>query len=314
MKVLVTGASGFVGRELCACLERSGHTVIRAMRRPGPAIGVVIGNIDGGTSWAAALSDAPDAVLHLAARVHVMGAEGTDAARLYRQVNSEGTTNLARQSAAAGVKRFVFLSTIKVLGEGGNRPYKADDPAAPCGPYAVSKWQAEQGLLEIAGRTGMEAVILRPPLVYGPGVGANFLRLMQAVDAGWPLPFAAIRNRRSLIHVGNLVDAIVACLTQAKAAGKTFMVSDDEDVSTPELVRRIASSLGRRPRLFPVPPAGFRLCGQLLGKGAAIERLLGSLTADCAPIRTELGWAPPHTMQDGLAIAAEWYRKIKASS
>ncbi len=251
-------------------------------------------------------------MVHLAAHVHGMQEAEDDAAVLYRQVNTEGTLNLARQCAAGGVRRFVFLSTVKVLGEGREEPYHANDPAIPIGPYAISKWEAEQGLQEIAEHTGMEVVILRPPLVYGPGARANFLRMMRTIDKGIPLPFGAIQNRRSLLYVDNLVDAIRVCLNHPAATGKTYLVSDVDDVSTPELIRRMASALGRPARLLPVPCRWMRFVGQLLGKQAVVNRLLDSLTVDSQPIREELNWSPPYSMQTGLVATAEWYRKVKA--
>jgi len=200
---------------------------------------------------------------------------------------------------------------VKVNGEwtDPDRPFTSGDRAAPEDAYAQSKYGAEYGLLEISAQTGMEAVILRPLLVYGPGVGANFLRLMQAVDSGLPLPLGASRNQRSLIYLGNLVDAISVCLAHPAATNKVYLVNDSEDVSTPELARRIAAALGRPARLLPVPGSWMRLTGRLLGKDAAVERLLGSLAVDSMPIREELGWSPPYTMQAGLAATAEWYLK-----
>lgn len=311
MNILVTGASGLVGQALCTHLERNGHTVLRAVRRASTADELPISNIDGATSWRQVLREDLDAIVHLAARVHVMQEESADADTLYRQTNTEGTLNLARQCAAAGVRRFVFVSSIKVLGEGRDSPYQPYDEAHPEGPYAISKWEAEQGLREIAATSGMEVVIVRPPLVYGPGVRANFLRLMMLVDRGWPLPFGSINNRRSLVFLGNLVDAIASCLTHPNATGKTYHVSDGEDVSTPELIRRLAHALGKPPRLLPVPRTWMRLAGRGLSKGPAVERLLGSLTVDSGSIRRELGWSPPYTMQNALEQTAVWYHEAR---
>lgn len=313
MNILVTGSNGLVGRELCATLEQSGHSVIRAVRRSTVAWELGVGNINGQTNWARVLTNPIDTVVHLAARVHVMCAESENTATMYQEVNTEGTLNLARQCAAKGVKRFVFLSTVKVMGEGKDQPYRSDAPVIPAGPYAVSKWMAEQGLLEITSQTGMEIVILRPPLVYGPGVGANFLQLLKAIDSGLPLPLGAIQNKRSLVYLGNLVDAIGVCLIHPAAAGKTYLVSDSDDVSTPELVRRIAIALGRPARLLPVPESWMRFVGKLLYKEAAIERLINSLTLESQPIKEELGWFPPYSMQAGLVATTEWYHMTKST-
>ncbi len=308
MNILVTGANGLVGTALCAVLEQGGHTLIKTVRSAAAAADVAVGHIDGHTDWSAALAKAPQAVVHLAARVHQMQDTAAEAA-LYRQVNTEGALNLARQCVAAGVKRFVFVSTAKVLGEGQPEPYRRDDPALPQGAYACSKWDAEQALLELGQQSALEVVILRPPLVYGPGVGANFLRLLQGVDKGLPLPFGCIRNRRSLVFLGNLVDAIACCLEHPAAVGQTYLVSDGEDLSSAELVRRMAAALGRAPRLLPVPTGLLRFAGTLLGKQAEMERLMGSLALDSAPLREELGWTPPYTLDQGLQETADWFKQ-----
>jgi UDP-glucose 4-epimerase len=233
--------------------------------------------------------------------------EVSDPLGAFRAVNVDGTLNLARQAAQAGVRRFVFLSSIKVNGEGCEEPYREGDAACPQDPYAISKWEAEQGLRQIELETGMDVVILRPPLVYGPGVKANFQRLLAAVDKGWPLPLGAVGNRRSLLYLGNLVDAIQLCLVHPAAAGQTYLVSDGEDVSSPELVRRLARAMGCPARLLPVPPAWLRLAGGLLGRRAVVERLLGSLVVDSSRIRRELGWSPPFRLDAGLAETVQHY-------
>lgn len=300
MRVLLTGANGFVGRSLCKCLNAHGHVVVPAVRRVSGLAGeVVVGSFDGVTDWASALA-ACDAVVHLAARVHVMNDRAQDPLALYRATNTEATLNLARQAAQAGVKRFVFVSTIKVNGEGRDEPYRETDAPAPKDAYAVSKWEAEQGLLRIAADTGLEVVILRPPLVYGPGVKANFQRLLSTARRGWPLPLGAIRNRRSLLYLGNFVDAIRVCVEHPDAAGQTFLLDDGQPVSTPELIRAVARAMGRPVRLLAVPVGMLIFIGAMLGKRDAVARLTGSLWVDASLIRSRLGWAPPYSMEAGL--------------
>jgi UDP-glucose 4-epimerase len=219
----------------------------------------------------------------------------------FRSINTVATLNLARQAAQVGVKRFVFVSSIKVNGEGRAVPYRETDAPAPEDAYAISKWEAEQGLRQIERETGMEVVILRPPLVYGPGVKANFLRLIQVVKRGWPLPLGAIRNRRSLLYLGNFVDAIRLCVEHPAAAGQTFLLDDGEPVSTPELIRALARAMGRPARLLAVPVSALEFAGMLLGRRAAVARLMGSLWVDGSAIRSRLGWTPLFSMEAGLA-------------
>jgi UDP-glucose 4-epimerase len=308
MRIAVTGAAGFVGRALCSPLSQKSHICIPVVRRAsGLPNEFVVGNIDVNTDWHAALARC-DAVIHLAARVHVMNDTPHNPLALYRATNTDATLNLARQAAQAGVKRFVFISTIKVNGEGRDAPYRETDTAAPVDAYAISKWEAEQGLWQIAADTGLEVVILRPPLVYGPGVKANFLRLIHIVKRGWLLPLGAIRNRRSLLYLGNFVDAIRLCVEHPAAAGQTFLLDDGEPVSTPELIRAIARALGRPARLLAVPVGLLELGGALLGKQAAVARLTGSLFADSSATRSRLGWVPPFTLQQGLAATVADYQ------
>ncbi|MHB1215037.1 MAG: UDP-glucose 4-epimerase family protein [Thiobacillus sp.] len=301
MKALVTGATGFVGTALCARLAANGLEVVPAVRgKSGLPHERVVGNLDASTDWAAALTGC-NVVIHLAARVHVMDDTAQDPLALYRATNTETTLNLARQAAQAGVKRFVFISTIKVNGEGRDAPYRETDIPAPEDAYAISKWEAEQGLWQIAQDTGLEVVILRPPLVYGPGVKANFLRLLRTVERGWPLPLGAIRNRRSLLYLGNFVDAIRLCIEHPDAAGQTFLVDDGQPVSTPDLIRAMARAMGRPAHLLAVPVGMLELAGTLLGKRAAVARLTGSLFVDGLFLRTRLGWTPPYSLEAGLA-------------
>lgn len=310
--ILVTGANGFVGRVLCRRLEDADFSVTAAWRGNGsppdaaaraievPSIGP---QDDFGT-----LFDGCRAVVHLAARVHVMRENAAAELETYRRTNVGGTLNLARQAASAGVRRFIFLSTAKVLGEEGDLGGRGDELACPEGPYSMTKFEAEQGLKGICAETGMELVVLRPPLVYGPGVRANFLRLLRAIDGGWPLPLGAVRNRRSMIYVGNLADAIVRCIDHVAANGRTYLVSDGEDLSSPELVRRLARELGRPPRLLSVPVPWLRVAARLLGKGRELDRLAGSLYFDATEISTELGWSPPVKLDAALADTVRWYR------
>ena len=300
MTILVTGASGFVGTALCAQLAATGHAPRPAVRTAHGLPGeVVVGDIDARTDWTAALNGC-DVVVHLAARVHVMHDTTHNPLALYRATNTDATLNLARQAACAGVRRLVFISSIKVNGEGRETLYRESDDAAPEDAYAISKWEAEQGLLQLAQDSGLEVVILRPPLIYGPGVGANFRRLMNLVERGWPLPLGAIRNQRSLLYLGNFVDAIQRCIAHPAAPGKTFLLDDGAPVSTPELIRALAQAMHRPARLLALPPRALAFIGTLLGKRAAIARLTGSLYVDSSAIRAQLGWTPPFSMQAGL--------------
>jgi nucleoside-diphosphate-sugar epimerase len=315
MRVLVTGSNGFVGQALLAQLTAAGFQVCAAVRQASERIEdaaktVLVGNIGPSTHWGSAL-DGITAVVHLAARVHRMRAEQSDELAAYRCANTGATANLARQATAHGVRRFVYLSSGKVNGEGmPGRAYMESDLANPQDPYSVSKWEAECELREIASHSGLEVAILRPPLVYGPGVKANFLRLLGTVQAGWPLPLGAIHNRRSFIYVGNLASAITACLTHPSAVGKTYMVSDGEDISTHELVRRVAREMDVPARLIPVPPWMLRSAAVLLGRRAVFDRLCGDFAVDSSAIRRDLGWEPPWTMEQGLAETARWYRSL----
>jgi nucleoside-diphosphate-sugar epimerase len=307
MRCLITGASGFVGRTLCATLAQEGHDIVRAVRGATEIANArSVGVIDAGTDWSGVL-EGMQAVVHLAARVHVMRDEATEPLAAFREVNTAGSLNLARHCSVAGVRRLVFVSSIKVHGEGCESPYSESDQPAPQDAYAISKWEAEQGLREIEAETGLEVVILRPPLVYGPGVGANFLRLMRAVERGLPLPFGSVNNRRSLLGLDNLVDAIRLCLEHPFAAGRTFLLSDCEDVSSAELIRRLAKEMNRSARLLPIPPSWLRFAGVLTGRSKEMDRLLGSLSVDTSIIRQELGWRPPFTLDEGLHQTVGYY-------
>jgi len=312
-KILVTGAGGFIGSALCSRILAEGWQVRGTFRSesdvsrlPEGVEAFSIGSIDSDTKWDDALTGI-DTVVHLAARVHVMDDISSDPLAEYRKVNVEGTKCLAVSSANAGAKRFIFISSIKVNGEGRAAAYNEDDEAAPQDTYGVSKWEAERELHKISHTTGIEVVILRPPLVYGPGVKANFYNLLKIVDRGIPLPFAKINNVRSFIYLDNLIDAIITCIHHPGAKGQTFLLNDREDVSTPELIKKIASALEKPARLFPIPPFLMRLAGKFIGKSEAIDRLFGSLTIDSSKIRKELGWKPPYTMEYGLRETARWY-------
>jgi UDP-glucose 4-epimerase len=309
MQVLVTGANGFVGSALCAEAVSRGMAVRGITRAPCDLpIGVeniAVGGIDGSTDWLDVLADC-EVVVHLAARVHVMADTAANPLAEFRRVNVQGTLNLARQAAAAGVRRFVFVSSIKVNGEATQlgRPFTADDAPAPLDAYGVSKMEAEQGLREIARQTGMEVVIIRPPLVYGLGVKANFSAMMRWLKRGVPLPLGAIHNQRSLVALDNLVDLIVTCLTHPAAANQTFLVSDGEDVSTTELLHRMGQALGKPARLLPVPASWLKLAAVLVGKPDVAQRLCGSLQVDISKTRELLGWNPPVSLDEGLRRAA----------
>lgn len=320
MRVCVTGAHGFVGQALCAGLDARKHEVMRVVRRAKAPLDVAVGSIGPSNAWGSIL-DSVDAVVHLAGRVHVMHDPSSDPLALFRQVNVQGTLNLARQAASAGVGLFVFASSIKVNGEGfaardsissGLNPvYTESSLPAPQDAYAISKWEAEQGLLKIARETGMGVVILRMPLVYGPRVGANFLRLLRLVDLGVPLPFGAFKNSRSLLYLGNLVDAIASCINHPSAQNRVYLVSDGEDISTPELIGKLALLMNRPARLLSVPCWVMELAGKMTGKGDEIRRLSDSLVLDSRLLRQELGWKPPFTMQEGLAETIAWFRQLE---
>ena len=316
LSYLVTGATGFVGAALCHKLRESGASVKVAYRQSGglphfsPGVTpVAIGPIGPECKLSEALHRV-DTVLHLAARAHVMREIATDPIAEFRAVNTLGTETLARQAANSGVRRFVYVSSIKVNGE--NTPFGTSfteaDPHRPRDPYGISKSEAELALHRVTRETGMEIVIVRPPLVYGPGVKGNFLAMLKILHRGIPLPFGAIVNRRSLVYVENLVDALVLCATHPAAANNTYLVSDGDDVSTTELLRMLSQALGVPVWLIPVPPSFLTLGGAVLGKAAAFKRLLCSLVVDSSKIRRELGWKPPVGFQEGLQRTAEWFK------
>ncbi len=312
--VLVTGANGFIGQALCKRLMAEGLQVRGALRRPNRTADLPTGvetvqieSIGPETDWSDALSNI-DTVVHLAARVHVLNDRESDPLALYRHVNVQGTEQLARMAVSNGVNRFIYMSSIKVNGEGRPTAYTEKDIPAPEDHYGLSKWEAEQILYKINAASEMDVAVFRAPLVYGPGVKANFLRLLKTVQKGIPLPLANVDNQRSLIYLENLVDVIIRSIKSSQPASGTYLVSDGEDVSTPELIRRIAQALGKSPRLFPFPVSLIRLAGKLTAKTAAVDRLLLTLTVDNFKIQRELGWKAPYSMKQGLLETAKWYK------
>ncbi|WP_263146533.1 NAD-dependent epimerase/dehydratase family protein [Pseudomonas sp. RIT-PI-AD] len=301
---LVTGANGFVGRTLCERLVAEGWQVRRAMRRAEPGHDCIgVGDIDGATDWSSALAGVAT-IVHTAGCAHVLKPDGRDMEAEYRTINVDGTLNLARQAMAAGVRRFVFVSSIKVNGESTRpgAPFTPFDRPAPEDAYGRSKWEAEQGLRALCEGSAMEFVIVRPPLVYGPGVRANFAALIRLVRSGLPLPLGRLDNRRSLVALDNLVDLLVLCLRHPAAAGQTFLVRDGEDLSTTELVRRLAVATERPSRLLPMPGFAQRAM-LLLGQDRLHKRLYGSLQVDDSATRERLGWQPGLSVDQGLRRA-----------
>lgn len=312
VRILLTGATGFLGRALLKELLYREHEVTAAVRHASPVVkglrSYPIVDIGGTTDWLPALQGI-EVVVHAAARVHVVRERHPDPLAEYRHVNVDGTLRLARQAVASGVRRFVFISSIKVNGESTllGKPFLAGDVPAPADPYGVSKLEAEQGLMRLADEAGMELVIIRPPLVYGPGVKANFLSMMRWLHKGVPLPFGAIHNRRSLVALDNLVDLIVTCIEHHVAANQTFLVSDGEDLSTSELLRRMGAVLGRPARLLPVPSWLLQAGAAALGKQALSQRLCGSLQVDIGKTRELLGWTPPLSIDEALRKTAKHF-------
>jgi nucleoside-diphosphate-sugar epimerase len=298
--IAVTGANGFVGAAVVAALARSGHAV-RPLVRQAQAGCMPVGHIGPDTDWSQALVGVR-CVIHCAARVHVMTETQADALAAFRHVNTQGTRRLAEQAAQAGVQRLVLVSSVKVLGESTRpgAPFRASDIPAPQDAYGQSKWEAEQAFWAVCQSTGLQGVVVRPPLVYGPGVRANFARLMKLVASGIPLPFGSIRNRRSLVALDNLSDLLVRCAHHPAAPGQTFLVSDGEDLSTPGLIRQLAKAMGRTARLAPVPVGLLRLGGRLSGRSGEVARLVDSLQVDVSPTRATLDWTPPMSMLEGL--------------
>ncbi|OQW88136.1 MAG: hypothetical protein BWK72_10385 [Rhodoferax ferrireducens] len=308
MKILVTGANGLVGTALCRRLREDGFAVRAAVRtklaNPGAFDVIGVGDINELTDWETALRGV-DVVVHLAARVHVMHERAANPLAEFRHINVQGSLQLAQSAYAAGVKRYIYVSSIKVNGESTmpEHAFTELDMPNPQDAYGQSKLEAETGLRLIAASTGLQVVIIRPPLVYGPGVKANFAELMRAVQKCWPLPLGAVHNKRSLVALGNLVDFIITCITHPKAANQTFLISDGQDLSTTELVRCMAHAAGVPARLLPVPVWALEWAGRLLGKGETVQRLTGNLQIDSSKARDLLGWEPKVSVQEGLRRA-----------
>lgn len=337
MNILLTGSNGFVGARVVELLDF--QNVVCALRRqadPGNESfeneiaentlsenqtnnkTIAVGDMDGTTNWAPCFNpeNKINTVIHCAARVHIMDDDAEDPLSAFREVNVEGAVNLARQAALAGVKRFIFLSSIKVNGEfsdakvaGKYQAFTLFDKPAPEDAYGISKLEAEEALKKICAETGMEYLIIRPPLVYGPGVKANFFSMLKWVSRGVPLPLGGIKgNKRSLVFVDNLVDLIKTCIEHPAAANQTFLVADDDDVSTRELLVRVAAALGLKSRLLNIPPSWLGLAGKLLGKKDIEQRLCASLQVDIAHTKSTLNWTPPYSMEEGLKQTADWYK------
>lgn len=313
-RVLITGANGFVGNRLCGILPDRGYMVRAAVRQFHPAMNcnlqdrIAVGDISQGINWTKALQDV-DCIVHLAARVHVMKDSTIDPLVEYRKINVDATLNLARHAAMAGVHRFIFISTIKVNGEQSSpgKPFTEKDIPAPCDPYGISKYEAEKQLRELADKTGMEMVFIRPVLVYGGGVKGNVASMMEYLCKGIPLPFGAIHNQRSLVALDNLIDLIITCINHPAAVNQTFFVSDGEDMSTTDLFRRMAKALDVSSKLVPVPEKLLMSGFIVLGQRALALRLLGSLQVDITKAKVLLGWSPPIKVEVALGDAAHFY-------
>ena len=307
--IAVTGSTGFVGESLTRELASREFKVRAVVRAGNPTTDrsdsnidiISVGEINPQAAWSGALTGV-DCVIHCAARAHVMHETSGNALAAYRSVNVEGSRRLAEQAAASGVRRLVYLSSIKVNGEQTalGAPFIFSDTSAPEDAYGISKWEAEQALWDISAKTGLEVVVVRPPLVYGPGVKGNLARLLKLVRSGLPLPLGAVQNRRSLIGLDNLVDLLIRCVDHPAAAGQTFLVADGEDLSTLDLLRHMAAAMGRTARLLPVPVPLLRFAGSALGKRAEIDRLVGSLQIDSNHTRQVLGWTPPVSVEEGI--------------
>ena len=317
MQVIVTGANGFVGRATCAALCDAGHDVTALVRRPGGCESLdherVQEQVVADDNFASLTAlPAADVLIHLAARVHVMKDSAGDPLGEYRAVNVEGSLNVACAALRAGVTRLVFISSIKALGEGEpGRPWREDDPPTPADPYGITKLEAERTLVGFGREQGMEVVVLRPPLVYGPGVRANFEQLMRAVERGIPLPLGAIDARRSMVYVGNLADAIRFVATRPEPTNGVFHVTDGDDLSVAQMIRSLAKAFNKPSRLLPVPASWLHAAGALTGRTAQIDRLTSPLRMDSTRLRTGLGWTPPTTVTEGIARTVRAFQEAR---
>jgi nucleoside-diphosphate-sugar epimerase len=313
-QILVTGANGFVGRALCRALVADGHGVTGLVRQPGGCLNGVHGWVNGAKDfdgieavWPQGLK--PESVVHLAARVHVLHDDAADPDAAFRATNVEGTLRVAKAALHNGARRFVFVSSIKAVAEADlGHPLREDDPPAPQDAYGRSKYAAEQALIRLGEETGLDVVIVRPPLVYGPEVRANFLRLLDAIWKGIPLPLGSVSAKRSLVYVDNLADALVRCATDPRAAHQCFHIADGDDPTVAGLARLLGKHLQRPARLVPLPASWLRVAGRVTHRSPQVDRLIGSLQVDAGRIRSVLGWQPPYSIEDGLAATARWYR------
>ncbi|MEZ9503055.1 UDP-glucose 4-epimerase family protein [Vibrio sp. 10N.286.51.B11] len=312
MNILVTGSTGFVGSRIVELAKERDWAVIPVVRKQIEPLtnSLVIPSIDASTDWSGAF-EGVDCVVHCAARVHQMNESEQGALTAYRDINTLGTLNLAKQAAVAGVKRFVFVSSIKVNGEFSepNLPFEPNLKNTPQDPYGLSKYEAEVELAKLSKETGLEVVIIRPPLVYGPGVKANFLSMMRLIDKGIPLPFGAIKNQRSLVYLDNLSDLILTCCEHPSAPGYTFLASDDQDVSTTQLMQTIAHAIGKSPRLIPIPMSWIQAGSSVLNRQHIAQRICGNLQVEIGLTKEILGWNPPVSFEQGIKRTVEAYLK-----
>ena len=315
-KVLVTGATGFLGKSLIKQLNNEfvKGTIFPVLRKNCTSFDefspIVVDDINSTTDWTDKLQGI-DCVIHCAARVHVMNEADENPLEAYREVNVRGTLQLAQAAAKSGVKRFIFVSSIKVNGESttGRLPYRSSDTPNPQDPYGISKAEAEEGLKKLVEKTGMDVVIIRPPLIYGPGVKANFAAMLKLASTGVPLPFGCVKhNQRSMVYVENLISLIIECINNPNAANQTFLISDDDDLSTKAFVQGLSKALGKNSFMLPVPNTIFSLAGKVLGKSAIIDRLCGSLQVDINHTKNTLNWQPPYSVEQGFAATANAFK------